>query len=504
MSRIRVLSFGVVLLLAADGALQAQGVATTGAAYGARPATAMSLLPMNTASTAARAHAALGQRALDMQHPREAAEHFREAVAADSSFAFGHLGLANSSTSLGEFTTNLRTASRFAGKASRAEQLLIGIGQKILDADLQGAAALARELVKVAPSNPRSHLVLANVLQQLGRETEARQEMERAIALAPKFAPSYIQLGYSYLLASPRAPARAEAVIKKAVALEPEEPLPYIVLGSFGRATNQLEQARLAYTSAARVDPANALAVQQRGHVNAFLGDYDAARADYDAAIRLGRNNEPATYGVFRTRVSVYAGQPKEAIAELERFLAAVDTMSIPDRDGARLFALSDQALIASHVGAFDEARRALDRRTAVLRKLADQVGTAEFRRTQEADIAYNDGLLALRQGDFAAATAKAREAMRLVAENGNPRKDEPAHALLGFVALGQKQYAEAVKHFEAADPNDMYVAYHRALALEGVGRGGEAKKIFRDVATYNFSNAGPALVRADAKARAE
>lgn len=503
MSRARALSLGVGLLVAGDGTLLAQGKPTTAVAYGARSTGAAALLPMTTTSTAAREHAALGQRALDMGHLPAAAQHFREAVAADSTFAFGHFGLANSSTSLARFSEELRTASRLAAKVSRAEQLQIAIAEKALASDQQGAATLARELVRVAPNNPRAHLALATALQQLGREVDARQSMQRAIALAPSFAPAYVQLGYSYLLASPRAPAKAEAVIRKAVALEPDEPLPYIVLGSYGRAMNQLEQARLAYTNAARVDPTSALALQQRGHVNAFLGDYDAARSDYEAAIKIGRDNEPATYSVFRTRVAVYAGQPKQAIAELEGLLSAIDTMSVPDRDGARLLVLSDQALIASHVGAFDDARRALDRRTAIVRKLAEQVGTPEFRRTQEADIAYNDGLLAARQGDYAAATAKAEEAMRLVAENRNPRKDEPAHALLGFVALGQKQYAEAVKHFDLANANDMYVQYHRALALEGVGRTTEAKRIMREVAAYNFSIAGPALVRADAKKRA-
>ena len=181
----------------------------------------------------------------------------------------------------------------------------------------------------------------------------------------------------------------------------------------------------------------------------------------------------------------------------------SIDTMSIPDRDGSRIFALTEEALIATHSGAFAEARSALDRRTALLWKAAADVGTPEFRRTQAADILYYDGLLALHKGDLPAATAKASEAMRQVAANRDPRRDQQAHALLGMVDLAQKNYTNALTHFAQADPNDMYVAYHRALALQGAGRKDEAKRLFREVANYNFSSAGVALVRADAKKHA-
>ncbi|MFL5576442.1 MAG: hypothetical protein ACJ79S_10790 [Gemmatimonadaceae bacterium] len=500
----RVLTSTMALAALGGAPLLAQQKPAAPPAYGATSATSTAaMLPMTTASAAAREHATLGQRALDFGHQQEATAHFRQAVEADSGFAFGWLGLANASTSVGDFTRDLRVASRLAPKASRAEQLEIGIAEKQLNSDQEGAAALARALVQVAPRNPRAHLTLANVQTAMNREADARASMERAIAVAPDFAPAYIQLGYSYLLVTPRAPAKAEAPIRKAIALEPRESRPYIALGSFGRATNRLDDARQAYTRAAELDPSNALPLQQRGHVNTFLGNYDAARADYDAAIRLGKDNEPANYAVYRALVPTYAGDPRGSIAELEALVGKIDGMNVPDRDGSKVFALTQEAQIAIHSGDVDAARRALEQRSALLRKQATAVGTEEFRRTQESDIAFWDGLLAARQKDFATATAKAKEAMRHVAANRDPRKDMPAHALLGFVALDQRRYGDAAGHFGSADPNDPYVAYHRALALQGAGQTTTAKKLFREVASYNFSTAGEALVRADAKQRA-
>jgi tetratricopeptide (TPR) repeat protein len=470
-----------------------------------RPAatSATALLPMTTTSSVAREHAAQGQRALDMGHPVDANEHFRAAVAADSAFAFGYLGIANSSNSLDEFRESLTRASSLAPKASRAEQLQIEIVEKSFNADLEGSLKLAQELVQTAPKNPRSYVALANVQTQLGKEADSRASLDRAIALAPNFVPAYLALGNSYLLNAPRDLAKAEATIRKAVDLEPTEYIVYDFLGDAYRATGKLTEARDAYTKAAELDPTNALELQQRGHVNAFLGNYDEARADYDSAMKIGKANEAANYGVYRALVSVYAGRPRDAIAELDRLAAAMDTMQIPDHDDPKIFALGQEILIATHTGAFDAAQSAIERRTAIQRAEGKRAGTEEFRRTQEADIAFQEGLLAARKGDYATATAKAKESMRAAAANRNPRKDEPAYLLLGIVALQQKHYDDALSYFAKANQNDIYVTYHRALALEGAGRTDEAKALFREVASYNFNTTGNALVRQDAIKRA-
>nr|NIM48693.1 hypothetical protein [Gemmatimonadales bacterium] len=48
------------------------------------------------------------------------------------------------------------------------------------------------------------------------------------------------------------------------------------------------------------------------------------------------------------------------------------------------------------------------------------------------------------------------------------------------------------------------YATYYHAMALEGAGRTQEAQKLYQRVATWNFNSAGLALVKKDAKAKAE
>ena len=84
-----------------------------------------------------------------------------------------------------------------------------------------------------------------------------------------------------------------------------------------------------------------------------------------------------------------------------------------------------------------------------------------------------------------------------------NPRKNEPAHELLGLVSLLQGNYSGAIEHYGQADPNDIYLQHHLALAHEGAGDNAEAMEIWEDLAVYNFNFVGYALIRADVIERA-
>ena len=462
----------------------------------------MAMLPMNTSSAAAKMHAMLGQRALETNHSPEAAQHFQQAIAADSTLAFAWLGAANAANSLAEYDTKLRTAARLADHASRAEQLQIEIARKSFVNDFAGAEASARELVAAEPKNPRAHLALASAQQQIGREVEARRTMERTIALAPNFAPAYQQLAFSYMQVQPTDAAKAGPYVEKLVALEPKEAQAFITQGSYFRAMNQLPRARVAYSRAAELDPAMALPLQQRGHVASFLGDYEAARADYDAAIKLGKENEPASYRVFRALVAVHAGNPKEAIAELDRLVAEIDGMNLPDPLGAKVNALNTEIQVATQAGDFTTASRAIAQRAPLAREQFTGIKDETVKQIAEGASLYYEGMLAARQRDSVTAKSKAEELRRVLAATNDPQKDQGAHAILGVLALEQKDYKAAASHLAQANPNDVYLMYERAVALDAAGQSAEAKALFQKVSRFNFNSPDVAFARREAAKR--
>ncbi|HEV2644481.1 MAG TPA: tetratricopeptide repeat protein, partial [Candidatus Elarobacter sp.] len=365
-----------------------------------------------------------------------------------------------------------------------------------------GAAQSAQQLVDAFPKSPRAYLALATVQQQMGNEAEGRRTLQRAIALAPDFSPAYAQLAFSYILSQPTDPAAAEPLAKKLIALEPREGMPYVIQGGLDRAINRLEPARQAYTRAAQLDPKNATTLLYLGHVDSFLGNFDAARADYDAAAKLSVANDAEQIAKYRALVAVHAGDSKRGIAELDQLANAIDGMTLADRLGGKIDALNAEFIVATQAGDFAGAARAIAQRTPLVRQQAAQTKNDRLIAQGEADIAYDDGLLAAKQGDFATAKAKAAEIMRLVAATQDPQKDQPAHALLGVVALEQKDYTGALEHFAHANPNDTYIWYERAVALEGAGKTDEAKALFRRVGSYNFNDPNIAAVRTDAAKR--
>jgi len=459
--------------------------------------------PITTSSGVARDHFLRGQRELDLARFIDANAHFKEAVAADANFAFGYLNVANTANSLAEFKSNLALAEQHAAGASDAERLQIQMARKGFDQDLTGQLALGQALIQKYPGSPRAWLALAGVQGALNRNEEARASIAKALALAPRMFVAHTTLGLSYVFGEPRDFTKALEHMQAAENLAPEEPGAHTFLGDVYRAQRHLEQARDEYARGHQLNPRDAILLVKRGHANTLLSDYPAARADYDSAIAVGRANEKAAYAPFRAYVSVYAGEPGAAIDELNRLVASVDGMGVPDPKAAKVAALSNVAVIAIHIRNQPAADQALKQLAPILMKQADEAANPAFRRGQEATVAYFDGWWAARRGDYGSAQRQADRIAQLLAPDANPRKLEPMHQLEGFIALYQGKYGDAAAHLRQGNLLDPYIKYQVAVATEGAGDVAQAKQLYREVAEYNFNTVGFALVRKDAQQKA-
>ncbi|MEE8278310.1 MAG: tetratricopeptide repeat protein, partial [Thermoanaerobaculia bacterium] len=76
-------------------------------------------------------------------------------------------------------------------------------------------------------------------------------------------------------------------------------------------------------------------------------------------------------------------------------------------------------------------------------------------------------------------------------------------YRVIGLVHLLQGDYAKAVEHYRQANLNTMYIKFHLAQALEGLGETEEARRLFKEVSEWNFNSVGFALVHEEAAARA-
>ncbi len=463
-------------------------------------------LPVTTSSDAARSHFDAGLEAADMGRANDANAHFELAIEADPGFAQGYLRVAFTSASTEEFTTNLATAVELSQSASQAEQLMIMITQRGFERDVEGQLALAEELVELEPESPRAWLTLAGIQAGMNDIADSRNSIANALDLAPSMAAAHMQLGNNYLFLEPKDFASAERHFQAAIDAAPDEPNPYDLMGDVHRAQGNLEAAYQDYTMAADRAPTMGSPLQQRGHVNSFLGNYDEARADYTTAMDLedarGTNNAPF-FAPFRAYVNIHAGDPEAAVAELTELVATADAMNIEGAIDVKINALNNIVQIATHYGDWSTATTALEDLAILLRQQAEDVGTEQFSRGQEGAIVYWEGMIAARQGDTRTAEAKAAEFATLVEPDANPRKMEPVHQILGITEFYQENYVAAVEHLDAGNPNNIYMQYYRAVALDEIGRSDEADAVFEKLAVYNFNGLGYAMTRADIIERA-
>jgi tetratricopeptide (TPR) repeat protein len=438
---------------------------------------------------------------------------YQEAIAADPNFAFAHLRASQFSPTLAENRAHLRQAGELVDRADEVERLLIQIEQKAVEEnDAEGALALAQQLADMNPDNARAWLELSGRQQAVSRVAESRASLDRMLELAPDYVATHLALLDSYALVPPIDPTRAEQHGRRAVELAPTEPFPHVRLAYVHRAQNRLSDAESELTRAIELDPSGAGAMAQRGHVRLFMRNFAGARADYDAAIQLSELNAKPGVMIQRALVDIHEGNSAAAIAALDQLIQSLDGMGVTDPSGPKINASLAQLFIAAHTGAFDVADRALAQLAALWRARADQVGTDVFRRGREADIAFEEGLLAVYKGDFALAERKANEITGLMEAVQNPRKNEPALIIRGLSALAQGRHAEAVQNFEQTFSTyirdggnfslETYLFYQLGLALEGAGRTADAQQYFRRAAENNFTTVGAALIRKDAVAK--
>ncbi len=472
----------------------------------APPAPAVEEIPVTTSSEEALAAFHEGQQAMDVGRVQEANAHFERAAALDPGFAYAYLNVANTAASAQEFNDALeRAAASLEGK-SEGERLLVEINRTFFDNDAERRMELAKTLVETYPKSPRAWLTLAGMQGGLNQHQAARESLARALELAPDFIATHYAIWGSYLFNEPKDFARAEQAMLRGLEIAPDEAKVHECLGDVFRAMQELEKARQAYSRAIELDPSWSVASLKKGHVNSFLGRFEEARADYDAGVGGAREQNRITYANYRAFTHLHAGDPRGALAELAELVQAADEAGIPEDQvfGAKIFTLSNQARIALHHDLLDDAEEVLTRRAAVMRANAERVGDDDFSRQQEANILWWDAELAARRGDLETARARAEAHRALLADDRNPRRFEGYHGLLGLIALLEGDHAQAVKEYRKANLNGIGVKYHLALAEEGAGNHEQAKKLFREVAEWNFNSVDFALVRRDALSKLE
>jgi tetratricopeptide (TPR) repeat protein len=136
-------------------------------------------------------------------------------------------------------------------------------------------------------------------------------------------------------------PARAERLLREALARDPKRPTAYFALGVLRQMQNRLGEARVQFQTAIALDHNHARAYFHLGETLMYLGDPRAAIPDFAQAIRLSpRDPDMVRFYWAMGTAHLLLGQADAAIVWLERARAADPRLWFPHLYLAGAFAL--------------------------------------------------------------------------------------------------------------------------------------------------------------------
>jgi adenylate cyclase len=226
---------------------------------------------------------------------------------------------------------------------------------------------------------------------------EARELFQRAIDLDPNYAAAYAALGAVHHEAAVSGwtefpddeVGRAEALAKKALALDPATTKAYLLLANIGMYRKDYDRALAQVDQALAINPSDVECYQMRGHILQWWGKAAEAIPWLEGAQRLGSSSPVvlANIGIAKYFLSQYV----EAIDALDRALA---------RSPGRVSQLNIHAVLAAAYARLERQQDA-ERERAVIARLAPFFDAERFAAQFGTKEARDDMLAGLKAAGF-------------------------------------------------------------------------------------------------------
>jgi tetratricopeptide (TPR) repeat protein len=197
------------------------------------------------------------------------------------------------------------------------------LGLALAEQDVEQAIQTLRRLLSIAPRHALARYNLALVLKRVDRLTEAAQELEQAIALAPRPEP-YYTLGVIRWHQGQH--DRAVRALRAAIELEPRFADAHSTLGAVLQARGDLAGAAAVLRRAIALRPEPG-AHYTLGRVLQAEGDADGARRQFAEADRLRRQAAQETEARVWTSVGVQKFDSGDFVGALDQFRRATTVL---------------------------------------------------------------------------------------------------------------------------------------------------------------------------------
>lgn len=454
---------------------------------------------VSSASKEATASFQQGLSSYDLGEIQKARVAFNKAIELDPKLGWAYLMRANTALSPKEFADDINKGKANSDSVDNWQKWYADFLSTSLSENRDKGLEILQKIAETYPGAARAQVDLGNGYAGNNKFDKARESFNKAISLDPKWVGGYVALIYSYLFNNPKDLKKAEENALKIVELAPSSAGAQITLGDCYRAQNDFQKARDAYAKAIQLAPDVSEAYYKEGHANTYLGNFDEARKNY-ADARKHDISKLASI-INTTSTYLYAGDTKAAMKNVMDEIAKLDSAkSAGTYGGEKSACYNAAASIAIHTGDAAAVKKLVPMILLLSAQVNNAIGTPETKIFLKADSLHWQALMAMLDGKYDEAKARAEEMKTAVTEIKDDRKLEGYHYLMGMIDMKQKNYAEAITEFQQGDPNSVYIKYMMAKANEAQGNKDQATTLYNEVAAYNFNNIDNALVRFEVK----
>ena len=375
----------------------------------------------------------------------------------------------NSSNKTQDGSRGTVAGSRREKVANPLNDLLQEAQRDIEKKDFAAAIDPLQKFIAAAPNVAYGHFELAYVFTALQKADEARGEYERAIAIDPKMAEAYLNLGILFI---ERDPAMAGPNLRKAVDLLPGQSRPRYLLGVAQENAKDYSAAAESFEGAYRLDPHNLEPILHVAHLYLRLQRPADAEKKFRSILETQPNNAQALLGV----AECLAAQKKPGAADAYRRYLSVQ----PTDSGAR--ARLVHLLVEQQQ--YDVALAELNR--------ADAGDGANVAPNLDSLRMRADIQIAQKKWDDAIGTLNKALALS--------RRDAQLHGGLGRIYLQKRDFPDALKELKVALQLDgENLAYWKDLSSAYYLSGDCASTLaaLDEIAKMETPGAGPWFIRA-------
>lgn len=454
-------------------------------------------IPVSTSSEEALQNFNEGLALFDEGNGQKARPLFDKALELDPNFVSAQMYRAFSANSAKDFGDQRDKFLAMRNNANEAESIMMDyVEAGMADDDLKELEVM-KQLAEKYPKSARAQVYLANAFEGIDEFEKGRAHYEKALELDNEHLPALSALGVSYMFFKPMDFQKAEEYMAKAVELAPTSARKHIDLGDAYRAQNNLEKALESYLKASELDPEDPITFSKAGHANSFLGNFEAARKNYQDARAV---SEFGT-GSFNFEGFTYLYEEGNYMKALEFFKevdASVDDMDIPEsnKTGTKANCHFNSAMIARHFDDVESLKSIIETWKPLTTKIAEDIDSEAARLNQKANMIYWEAVAMAMDGDHEGAVAKSDEIKSTLETINDPHKLRGYHRLHAQINYAKENYEKALEHMAELDETNVYDKFWMAKAHMATGNTDEAMEMFKELSTYNFNSVGYALIR--------